>query len=51
MEKLRVRLESVNQKILQLFSERRQLVAAIMAQKCHGKSYDPRAGMGGLSAA
>ena len=42
MEKLRVQLEFVNQKILQLFFERRELVKAIIAQKCSRGVYDPQ---------
>ena len=41
MEKLRTQLQSVNQKILQLFSERRKLVQAIVARKRGRMIYSP----------
>ena len=41
MEELRVQLKSVNQRILQLFSERRKLVQAIMERKGGHMIYCP----------
>ena len=42
MKKLRIQIESINRRIVQLFSERKKIVQAIIAQKDQGSSYDAK---------